>query len=305
MAKKRWKKISSVSGQRGGLIPKAFQDSVLDFGPEFLKKVATLPRLSRDEEFELAVKWIEKKDVEAAKKLVLGNLWLVVKIAKEYHRSAQNLLDLVQEGTLGLLEAVRNFNPFKGVRFPTYAVFWIKAYIIKYILDNYRLVRLGTNQAERRLFFGLQRSQADSNLPATESDRQLADLLGVTVEKVEEVRQRMSSRELSLQETVNEDGLTVEETLPDRSIDIEEEVFKREFAEQLRKSIETFANTLPPRDRQIFYKRVIQENKETLQELSNSLGLSIERVRQIENKIKQSLKNFLLDRFREEIIMSQ
>lgn len=305
MAKRKGRKVSSGSGQQGGLIPKTFQDSVLDFGPEFLKKVAALPRLSREEEFELAVKWIEKKDVEAAKKLVLGNLWLVVKIAKEYHRSAQSLLDLVQEGTLGLLEAVRNFDPFKGVRFPTYAVFWIKAYIIKYILDNYRLVRLGTNQAERRLFFGLQRSQSDSNLPATESDRQLAELLGVTIEKVEEVRQRMSSRELSLQETVNEDGLTVEETLPDRSIDIEEDVFKREFAEQLRKSIETFANTLPPRDRQIFYKRVIQENKETLQELSNSLGLSIERVRQIENKIKQSLKNFLLDRFREEIIMSQ
>lgn len=298
-------KLEKKFPERYGLIPKVSQESLLDFGPEFLRKIATLPRLSKQEEFDLAVKWVKKKDLEAAKKLVLGNLWLVVKIAKEYHRSAQSLLDLVQEGTLGLLEAVKNFDPFKGVRFPTYAVFWIKAYIIKYILDNYRLVRLGTNQAERRLFFGLHKSRSNSNLPAVESDRHLAELLGVTVEKVEEVRQRMSSRELSLQETINDDGLTVEETIADKNADIEEEVFKREFAEQLKKSIETFANTLPLRDREIFYKRIMNENKETLQELSNSLGLSIERVRQIENKIRQSLKNFLLDRFKEEIMMSQ
>ncbi|MCX7952937.1 MAG: sigma-70 family RNA polymerase sigma factor [Deltaproteobacteria bacterium] len=283
------------------LIPKALQIAPVDHFSEFIRKLMLQPRLTKEEEFNLAVRYFKHRDIEAAKKLVSSNLWLVVKIAKDYHRSAQDLLDLVQEGVIGLIEAVENFDPFKGVRFPTYAVFWIKAYIIKYLIDNYRLVRIGTNQAERRMFFGLNKRQLNEEA----NTKSLAELYQVSEEKVQEMRQRLASRELSLNESINSEGLTVEETLADKSVDVEQEVYNKEFSNQLRKSLETFSKTLSPRDREIFEKRVLRENKETLQELSNSLGLSIERVRQIENRIRASLKNFLLERFSYEILASQ
>ncbi len=264
-------------------------------------------RLTREEEKSLAIKYYTEKDIESAKKLIMANLWLVIKLAKEYKKSAQDLADLVQEGTIGLIEAVRNFNPFKGVRFPTYAVFWIKAYIIKYILDNFRLVKLGTNQTERKLFFNLGKNLKNENEGSDQNKaiKKLADSLGVSEEKILEVKHRMNFREVSLNEQVGGDsnGRSYEQSIPDTSVDIENEVFKKEFLEQIKKSLELFARSLPERDREVFMKRLINENKSTLQELSDDLGISIERVRQIENKIKESLKQFLLDRFREELMV--
>lgn len=261
-----------------------------------------IQRLTKEEEKALAVKYFSEKDVEAARKLILANLWLVVKVAREYQKSAQDLSDLVQEGTIGLIEAVRNFNPFKGVRFPTYAVFWIKAYIIKYILDNFRLIKLGTSQAERRLFFNLGKNFNDAkNSEEDNVVKSMAEKLGVPEEKILEVKHRMNFREISLNEKLNGDGKTLEQTIPDTSKDIEEEVFRREFIQHIKRALETFARSLPDRDKQVFMKRLINENKSTLQEISSDLGISIERVRQIETKIKESLKQFLLDRFKEEI----
>ncbi|HET9062364.1 MAG TPA: sigma-70 family RNA polymerase sigma factor, partial [Candidatus Binatia bacterium] len=126
----------------------------------YLAEIRRYPVLSREEEHELAVRYFEHEDEEAAYRLITSNLRLVVMIAREYQRAFHNLLDLVQEGNVGLLEAVKKFDPYRGVRLPSYAVWWIRAYIIRYIMNNFRLVKVGTTQAQRRLFFNLQKEKA-------------------------------------------------------------------------------------------------------------------------------------------------
>src|ERR1700687_2814972 len=125
----------------------------------YLTEIRRYPLLSREEEHELAVRFKENKDIEAAYRLVTANLRLVVMIAREYQRAFRNLLDLVQEGNIGLMEAVKNFDPYRGIRFPSYAVWWIRAYIIRYVMNNWRMVKLGTTQAQRKLFFNLQKEK--------------------------------------------------------------------------------------------------------------------------------------------------
>jgi len=273
----------------------------------YLKRVASIPRLTREEEHSLAVKYFTEKDIEAARKLILSNLWLVVKIAKDHEKNVKNLLDLIQEGTLGLFEALKNFDPFKGVRFPTYAAFWVKAFVIKYILSNYRLVKIGKSQKERRLFFNLKKQEAKlRSISGTETidNRELAELLEVSPEKVDEMRDRLKTPELSLQSEIFE-GRSLEQTLVDESVNVEAEVYSKEFIEQANKALEAFYNSLSRRDQIIFEERVLKESKATLQELSNQLGISLERVRQLENQIKQNLKKFLLFRLGEELGLEQ
>jgi|YNPMSStandDraft_2_1061718.scaffolds.fasta_scaffold01284_2 RNA polymerase sigma-32 factor len=273
----------------------------------YLRRVASIPRLTREEEHWLAVKYFTEKDIEAARKLILSNLWLVVKIAKDHEKNVKNLLDLIQEGTLGLFEALKNFDPFKGVRFPTYAAFWVKAFVIKYILSNYRLVKIGKSQKERWLFFNLKKQEAKlKSIAGTETidNRELAELLEVSPEKVDEMRDRLKTPELSLQSEIFE-GKSLEQTLVDESVNVEEEVYSKEFVEQANKALEAFYNSLSRRDQIIFEERVLKESKATLQELSNQLGISLERVRQLENQIKQNLKKFLLFRLGEELGLEQ
>src|SRR5438128_12649694 len=128
-----------------------------DTPQRYLTEIRRIPVLSREEEHELAVRWHEEGDRQAAWKLVTSNLRLVVLVAREYQRALHNLLDLVQEGNVGLLEAIKNFDPYRGIRFPSYAVWWIRAYIIRYIMNNWRMVKVGTTQAQRKLFFNLQK----------------------------------------------------------------------------------------------------------------------------------------------------
>src|SRR5690242_7260692 len=135
--------------------------AVVPYDPlqRYLSEIRRYPLLSREDEREIAVRYKEHHDIEAAYRLVTGNLRLVVMIAREYQRSFRNLLDLVQEGNIGLMEAVKNFDPYRGVRFPSYAVWWIRAYIIRYVINNWRMVKLGTTQAQRKLFFNLQKEK--------------------------------------------------------------------------------------------------------------------------------------------------
>ena len=125
----------------------------------YLREVQRIPHLSKEEEKSLALQYYENKDVVAARTLIQSNLWLVIKIARDYQNAAKNLLDLIQEGNIGLMEAVKNFDPFREVRFPSYAVWWIKAYIVRYLIANFRMVKLGTTQAQRKLFFNLKKEK--------------------------------------------------------------------------------------------------------------------------------------------------
>lgn len=279
------------------------EEQALDALSTYLREVRQYPRLTPAEERELALRYFREKDLDAAYKLVSSNLWLVVKIAREYERAAKNIMDLIQEGNIGLMEAVKNFDPFKEVRFPSYAVWWIKAYIIKYVIANWRLVKVGTTQAQRKLFFNLQkekdRLEREGIFPTS---KLLAEKLDVREKDVVEMEQRLSGGDLSLDAPVtDEGGATLMSVLPSEGASIEDAMFGAERALLLRTALEEFALTLTERDRSIFEKRMLAEEKETLQDLSEQLHLSRERIRQIESKIQEKLKEFLKRRFGESL----
>ena len=172
--------------------------------------------LSREEEHALAVRWREHDDRAAGIRLVTSNLRLVVMIAREYQRAVHNLLDLVQEGNVGLLEAIKNFDPYRGVRFPSYAVWWVRAYIIRYIMNNWRMVKVGTTQAQRKLFFNLQKERDRLEREGfTAEPRLIAQRLGVKEKEVVEMEQRLAARDLSVNTPIDEgDDATLLDFLP-------------------------------------------------------------------------------------------
>ncbi len=264
----------------------------------FLREMRKLPPLTREEEKELAVRYRENKDLDAAYQLVSRNLWLVVKIAREYEKAARSLLDLIQEGNIGLLEAVKNFDPYRGVRFPSYAVWWIKAFIIRYLVANWRMVKIGTTQAQRKLFFNLnkekERLEREGYYPAP---KLLAERLDVRESDVIEMQQRLGSPDLSMDTPMDEDGAPLLSFMPGSEANAEEVVVAREQQALLEESLQKFAQTLKANERIIFEARLLSEEKATLQELSERLSLSKERVRQVENKIKEKLKDFLLENY--------
>src|SRR5437867_11148134 len=165
----------------------------------YLSEIRSIPVLSREEEHELAVRWHEHEDRQAAWRLVTANLRLVVMIAREYQRAFHNLLDLVQEANVGLLEAVKSFDPYRGIRFPSYAVWWMRAYIIRYIMNNWRLVKVGTTQAQRKLFFNLQKERERLQREGfTPSPKLIAQHLDVKEKEVIEMEQRLAARDISV-----------------------------------------------------------------------------------------------------------
>jgi len=172
---------------------------VADALTAYMAELANHAPISREEEHELAVKWVEEQDVEAARRLVLANLRLVVKIAMEYRRAWTNVLDLIQEGNVGLVQATRRFDPYQGVKLSSYAAYWIRAYILKYILDNFRIVRMGTTRAQRKLFFNLNKEKRKLEIEGYAVEpRLLAERLDVSEDDVSDMDRRMNQSDLSL-----------------------------------------------------------------------------------------------------------
>lgn len=299
--------ISDVAAEDGdeGVDDHESRDSLVPYSAldAYLAEIRRFSPLSREEEHEVAVEYTKTKSPEAAKKLVFGSLWLVVKIARDYEKVARNVLDLIQEGNIGLMEAVQNFDPYRGVRFPSYAVWWIRAYIIRYIIANWRLVKIGTTQAQRKLFFNLkkesERLEREGIFP---SPKLLAERLNVKEGEVIEMSQRLGGPDVSfdapLQEDTDSNLLSV---LPSGDESAEEAMAKRELHTALQEAIKAFAGTLNPKEKPIFQGRVLDEEKRTLQELSDELAISKERVRQIENRIREKLKLFVAGRLGAEL----
>src|SRR5918999_212315 len=210
---------SSVSDKDKALVP---------FDPlqRYLAEIRRFPLLSREEEHQLAVEYKEYGKVEAAYKLVTANLRLVVMIAREYQKAFRNLLDLVQEGNMGLMEAVKNFDPYRGVRFPSYAVWWIRAYMIRYIMNDWRMVKIGTTQAQRKLFFNLQKEKEKLETEGlTPGPKLLAQRLNVKEDEVVEMEQRLASRDLSVDMPMgDEEEATLLHFLPDQKESPEEQI---------------------------------------------------------------------------------
>lgn len=267
----------------------------------YIAKIKQYSKVSPEEEKELIRAYREDNDLEAAYKLISGNLWLVVKIAKNYENIARNLLDLIQEGNIGLMEAVKNFDPDKGARFPSYAVLWIKAYIIRYIMANIRLVKIGTTQAQRKLFFNLQKEknklEKEGFYPST---KLLAQRLNVKEQDVIEMDKRLYQGDLSLDAPLADDtDESYINVIPAREKTAEELLAQRQINDLIVQSFNKFKDTLNKKEEVIFDKRLLNQDKVTLEELSQRLKISKERVRQIENEIKGKLKKFLNENFKE------
>ena len=261
----------------------------------YLAEIRRFPLLTREEEAVIARRYVKDKDPEDAYRLVTANLRLVVKLAYEFARAAKNVLDLIQEGNVGLMEAVKNFDPEHGIRFPSYAVWWVRAYIYRYLIKNWRLVKIGTTQAQRKLFFNLRK----------ETDRLeregfkphpllLAHRMGVRESDVREMQERMGQSELSLDQPAGaSDDTRLLDVIPDAVHNPETETADREWRDFAHDKVEQFAATLAGKELEIFRARLLSEEPETLQQIGTRFGISRERVRQIETRLKRRLKEFI------------
>jgi len=268
----------------------------------YMAQLAQHPPISREDEHELAVRWREQGDVEAARQLVLANLRLVVKIAMEYRRAWTNTLDLIQEGNLGLMQAVQRFDPYLGVKLSSYGAYWIRAYILKYVLDNIRIVRLGKTRAERKLFFRLNKEKRElERLGFRPEPRLLAERLEVTEEDVRSMEQRLAESDLSLNAPVrrDEDSSEFGDFIAHRSVSAEQTVGDAELRSLFLEAVHSFAEGCDERERRIIEARLLADEPKTLQELGEEFGVSRERVRQLEARLvlrlKEHLKEHLVD----------
>ncbi len=273
------------------------EKALIPFDPlqRYLAEIRRFPLLSREEEHKLAVEFKEFGNIEAAYKLVTGNLRLVVMIAREYQKALKSLLDLIQEGNMGLMEAVKNFDPYRGVRFPSYAVWWIRAYIIRYIMNDWRMVKIGTTQAQRKLFFNLQKEKERIEAEGlTPGPKLLAQRLNVKEDEVVEMEQRLANRDLSVDMPIGEDEeATMLNFLPDQKQNPEEHFAESQYRELLQQKMEDFARTLKDKELVIFRERLLNEDPVTLREIGEKYSISRERVRQIEERLKKKLKTYL------------
>jgi RNA polymerase sigma-32 factor len=273
--------------------------ALVPFDPlqRYLSEIRRFALLSREEEHRLAVQYKEYGDVEAAYKLVTANLRLVVMIAREYQKAFKNLLDLIQEGNMGLMEAVKNFDPYRGVRFPSYAVWWIRAYMIRYIMNDWRMVKIGTTQAQRKLFFNLQKEKDRIEAEGlTPGPKLLAQRLNVKEDEVVEMEQRLASRDLSVDVPIGDaEETTMLSFLQDAKQTPEEEIAETQYRDLLRDKMEQFAKGLKDKELVIYRERLLNEDPLTLREIGEKYGISRERVRQIEERVKKKLKNYLKD----------
>ncbi len=251
----------------------------------YMAEVHRHPLLTREEERELAEKFRRTGDLKAAYRLVTSNLRLVVKMANEYHRNPLSLLDLIQEGNIGLMQAVKKYDPGRGVKLSSYAAWWIRAYILRYIMDNWRLVKLGTTEAQRKLFFKLRQEQDRLVSQGFEvTPKLLADRLNVTEQDVVEMDQRLRHNELSLDAPIGEDGSTTraDRFLPADSTPADVRLGNEELKRLFRDKLSEFAKDLRDKERFIFEKRLMSDEPLTLQEIGDQYGISRERARQIE-----------------------
>ena len=264
----------------------------------YLLEIKRYHLLTREEEKELSIKAREQKDEKAAYTLITSNLRLVVKIAMDFHRYwTKNLLDLIQEGNLGLLQAVKKFDPYRGIKFSYYASFWIKAYILKFIMDNWKLVKIGTTQSQRKLFFNLAKERdrliAQGFAP---EPKLLAERLDVKEEEVIEMSQRLGGWEVSLSAPVGDDSKEAFDSfLPDPATAVDEQLSENQSRNLLKDSLLEFRKTLSGKEADIFDNRIMADKPLTLQDLGDKYNISRERIRQIQEKITKNITKWLKD----------
>src|SRR5579871_502549 len=265
----------------------------------YLHELRRYPLMTREEEHEVAVEFAKTAQQRLAARLITANLRLVVKIAQEYRRAHRNILDLIQEGNIGLIHAVQKYDPYRGVKLSSYASWWIRAYILKFILANWRLVKVGTTQAQRKLFFNLRKEREKLEKQGFEVEaKHLAAALDVTEQEVIEMERRLNASETSLDAPMRSDeqgdrtqGDFVR-AAPSSRPDLQVEA--GEFGAILRDKLHAFGATLRDRDLEIFRDRLLNDEPATLVQIAERFGVTRERVRQIEERLKKRLRQYLM-----------
>lgn len=263
----------------------------------YLREVSRFPMLQPEEEHELALRVRDHNDPDAAFRLVSSHLRLVVRIAMDFQRRwMQNVLDLIQEGNVGLMRAVNKFDPDKGIKFSYYAAFWIRAYILKFIMDNWRMVKIGTTQAQRKLFYNLNRERQKLIAEGFDPDAAtLAERLGVGEDQIVEMQQRLDASDMSLDATVGDESgsATRMDFLPALGPGIEESLAGMEIAELLQSKIRDILPSLSEKEAYILEHRLLTDDPVTLREIGERYNVTRERVRQLEARLLQKLKTHL------------
>jgi RNA polymerase sigma-32 factor len=262
----------------------------------YMAEVTRHPLLTREEEHTLAKQYQQTGDVRAAYRLVASNLRLVVKLAHEYHRNPMALLDLIQEGNIGLMQAVKKYDPDRGVKLSSYSAWWIRAYILRYIMDNWKMVKLGTTEAQRKLFFKLRQEQDRLIAQGFEPNpKLLAERLNVTEQDVVEMDQRLGHDELSIDAPMGDDpkNTRADRFLPSSAVGAEERLGNEELKELFRQKLAEFAKSLEGKERFIFENRLIADEPLTLQDIGDKYGVSRERARQIEAALINRMREYM------------
>jgi RNA polymerase sigma-32 factor len=280
--------------------PTAHETNLSDYSTigAYLHELRRHPLMTREEEHEVAVEFCKSANPALASRLITANLRLVVKIAQEYRRAHRNVLDLIQEGNIGLIHAVHKYDPYRGVKLSSYASWWIRAYILKFILANWRLVKVGTTQAQRKLFFNLRKEREKLEKQGYEVEaKHLAAALDVSEQEVVEMERRLNASETSLDAPMRSDeqgdrtqGDFVR-AAPALRPDVQVE--SGEFGAILSEKLHAFGATLRDRDLEIFRDRLLNEEPATLVQIAERFGVTRERVRQIEERLKRRLRQYL------------
>lgn len=266
----------------------------------YIHAVCNIPLLTAEEEHDLAVKYHDQGDLEAARKLVLAHLRFVISIARGYAGYGLPMADLIQEGTVGLMKAVKRFDVKQGVRLAAFAVHWIKAEIHDYVIKNWRLVKVATTKAQRKLFFKLRQTKKRIGWFSDSERKNVAEHLGVSAGDVEEMESRLTAQDVAFDGTTDDEEddelhLTPASTLVDKSSDFGIAIANRDEEKKESLALNTILGKLDDRSYCIIKRRWLDENKATLQELADQFGVSIERVRQLEKAAMVKIKKMMLE----------
>jgi len=301
------KQVPAPSGVTLPVPSKRASKSTKDLLNFYLAEVRKYPLLTPEEEKEYATRYQETGDKESAERLVTSNLRLVIKIAFQYHRQWANVLDLIQEGNVGLVEALSRYDPSREIRFSSYAQYWIRAMILRFLLDNYSLVRLGGSRAGRKLFFQLRKERERlQQLGIDPTPRKIAENLGVTEKDVHDVDQHLRAPALSLHAPMGDgdDKRSLQDVVPETDPDDpEDNAASSEFSSMFRERLAAFADSelRDERERIIWDERLLATDPVSLAALGERFGVSKERVRQVEARLKKRLKAYVEERFGDEI----
>lgn len=291
--------LIDIQEELKALSPSSNEKSLAATNPmtKYMQEVNRYPLLTKEEEYDLAVKFREDNDQEAAEKLVTSNLRFVVKIAAEYAKFGGRLIDLVQEGNVGLMHAVREYNPYRGVRLISYAVWWIRGYIKEYLMRQQSLVRIGSNAKQKKLFHQLRREERKLELMGKEADvKQLAEKLEVSEKDVEQMQQRIRHGDLSLDKSVGDTETNWLELQADEDVAPQDEALaQQEILNFILLKIEDIHDNLNEKELYILKHRIMEDEPKTLQEIGDHFGISRERARQLEARILKQLKEKVLE----------